>query len=157
MSTFWLCLWGFLLISSWESPKRNLKTRRFATLKWKIAKFVRNRPSVTVSERSEAGPHIVVSVWKNRSRWSETWCSVTPTDQHIIYEIKKGAVWKHVSYSEKRPCCTWPQWCFHFPVPTPPRKTIHNLPKTSPYQDSPSPMCWPRNRFHGQSPFMYQL
>ena len=36
-------------------------------------------------------------------------------------------------------------------------KTIHNLPKN----DSPSrplePMCWTRDRFHGQSPFTNQL
>jgi len=41
--------------------------------------------------------------------------------------------------------------------PPPEGKNIHNLPKTPPYQDFPSPMFCPRNRFHGKVPSMNQL
>ena len=72
----------------------------------------------TLTERSDAGLHIVFSVWKrswgaetttshvsaqgiedrrHRSRWSEAWWIETPTVQYIIYNIKNGTVWKHVS------------------------------------------------------------
>ena len=41
-----------------------------------------------------------------------------------------------------------------FPLATlaPPRKTIHNLPKTPPHQDFPSPMWCPGDRSHQQPP-----
>jgi hypothetical protein len=52
-----------------------------------------------------------IEVRGHRSRWSESWCRETPTDQYIIYNIKTGVVWKH--------------------QPT----------NTCPHQNSPSPMC----------------
>ncbi len=38
------------------------------------------------------------------------------------------------------------------PLPRPPKKKIHNLPKNVSPSNFPSPVWWPRDRFHGQSP-----
>jgi hypothetical protein len=42
---------------------------------------------------------------------------------------------------------------FPLPLSLPRKKTIHNLPKTSPIKTSPSPVPWPRIRFPGRTLF----
>ncbi len=102
--------------------------------------------------------HTHCSVERGRGhflRCSETWYSKTPTDQYITYNIKNGAVKKRVSSSENQPCWTWPV-TFSSP-PDPPRKTIHNLPKTPPPQDLLITNALTRVIFPGQPPSTDQL
>ncbi len=59
----------------------------------------------------------------HRSRWSESWCSETPTSHYKVYNIIDGTVFKHVS-SRKKTTLLDVTWSFLFPSPDPPNKKL---------------------------------
>ena len=71
------------------------------------------------------------------SRWSEVMCSETSTAQHIIYNINR-AVW-----NSRRPAKTPRQSCpgVPLPLPHPPKKKIHNLPRNTSPSRLPHHQC----------------
>jgi hypothetical protein len=84
----------------------------------------------------------------------EVCCSETPTDQCIIYNIKR-VVRKLVSSCEND--LTVLVLEFPLPLPRPPKKKFTTYSKRLPIKTSSSPMWWPRCRFPWHPPSTNQL
>jgi hypothetical protein len=126
----------------------------------------------SVAERGAAGPSLssvcgrgrrVVETWTShmsvqgiedrghRSRWSDVCFSETPTAQYIIYNIKR-AVWKTHVVQRKKHTMLNVSWSFLFTSPAPPRKKHPRPTQNVSPSNFPSPVRWPRDRSHSQSP-----
>ncbi len=91
------------------------------------------------------------SPWRNEENDGlKTNCSETPTAQHIIYNIHPGLFGTRVVL--RKTSELYDHWSStSLPHPTQ-KKNIHVLPKNVSPSNFPSPVCWPKDRFPGQTP-----